>query len=330
MKQALREFGDKLESGEGHVALFYFAGHGVQVNGRNYLIPIGADATNEAEAEDECVNVDLALAQMKRARQGLNIVILDACRNNPFRGWRSPEGGLAFVNAPRGTLIAYATSPGRTAADGRGRNSPYTAALLNHIRKPNISLLRLFEHVRAEVESATNGVQTPWESTSVTNGSEFYLAGKTDPPPPPPEEQSAWERAKARRTAEAVRAFLSLYPNSKFENEARELLAALEPAKPPEIATSPVRPSPSRTASFTTAKVVNGRVEKSQSQCDLFVEDLGAGVTIELARIPAGRFQMGSPANEACHYPNLFTSQNPTSGSWWIVQARPTKGPPLL
>jgi formylglycine-generating enzyme required for sulfatase activity len=101
-----------------------------------------------------------------------------------------------------------------------------------------------------------------------------------------------------------VRAFLSLYPNSKFENEARELLAALEPAKPPEINTSPVRPSPYRAASFTTAKVVNGRIEKSQSQCDLFVEDLGAGVTIELARIPAGRFQMGSPASEQGRYDN--------------------------
>ncbi|MEY4168425.1 MAG: hypothetical protein RIR52_2249, partial [Acidobacteriota bacterium] len=142
MKRLIREFGDRLAIGEGNVGVFYFAGHGLQANGKNFMVPIGATSpTNDAEAEDQGVNLELVLAQMERSQKGLNIVILDACRNNPFRGWRSASNGLAFVNAPTGTLIAYATSPGRTAADGRGSNSPYTTALLRHLGKPDVSLI---------------------------------------------------------------------------------------------------------------------------------------------------------------------------------------------
>ena len=118
MKLAIREFGEKLATGEGNVGLFYFAGHGIQVKGQNFMIPIDAAVTDEVEAEDACVNLELVLGKMEKSRKGLNIVILDACRDNPFRGWRSTvSNGLAYVNAPRGTLIAYATAPGRTASD---------------------------------------------------------------------------------------------------------------------------------------------------------------------------------------------------------------------
>ena len=121
MKRLIREFGQKLKTGGS--GLFYYAGHGVQSKGRNYLIPIDADIQSEAEVEDAGVDASLVLNYMDDAQNGLNIVILDACRNNPFsRSFRSASTGLAQVDAPTGTLIAYATAPGRVASDGTGQN----------------------------------------------------------------------------------------------------------------------------------------------------------------------------------------------------------------
>jgi uncharacterized caspase-like protein len=118
MKSAIRAFGDRIVKGD--VALFYFAGHGAQVNGENYLIPVGAVITKEEEIEYESVNAGFVLAQMASAGNKMNIVILDACRNNPFaRSFRSQAQGLAQIRAPAGTIIAYATEPGSVAADGK-------------------------------------------------------------------------------------------------------------------------------------------------------------------------------------------------------------------
>src|SRR5438477_4289763 len=131
MKRAIQEFGAQLEKGgPGAVGLFYYAGHGVQLNGLNYLIPTTAQIEREGDVEIEAVSADWVLEQMRYARNRLNIVILDACRNNPFvRSMRSANHGLAVMDAPAGILIAYSTAPGTVAADGSGRNSPYTAAL---------------------------------------------------------------------------------------------------------------------------------------------------------------------------------------------------------
>jgi uncharacterized caspase-like protein len=127
MKQAIDEFGLNLKSND--VGLFFYAGHGIQSKGYNYLIPIDAQIQSEPQVEYDCVQADRVLAIMEGSGSKVNIVILDACRNNPFeRSWtRSESGkGLAFMNAPKGTLIAYATSPGSTAADGSGNNGLYT------------------------------------------------------------------------------------------------------------------------------------------------------------------------------------------------------------
>ncbi|MGE0884359.1 MAG: caspase family protein [Blastocatellales bacterium] len=235
MREALRAFGNKLRGGDNAVALFFFAGHGIQIDGSNYLIPVDADISSEAEAEDQGVNLDLVLEQMKRPREGMNIVILDACRDNPFRGWRSTEGGLAAVNAPRGTLIAYATAPGHMAADGDGtKNSPYSAALLNQIRQPNINLLRMFERVRVEVRTSTKEQQTPWESTNLINGSQFYLAGKTDeevlshPFDPSRIEDEYWKAIEQTQSPDAIREYLKKYPAGKYKTIAENRLAELE------------------------------------------------------------------------------------------------------
>ncbi len=173
MIAAIRQFGHKLHR-NGGVGLFFFAGHGLQVNGQNYLVPIDADIRKEHEVDDETVNVGRVLGEMETAKNRLNIVILDACRNNPYeRSFRSLSRGLASIDAPRGTLIAYATAPGSVAADGSGRNSPYSGALIQQIPKPGEPIERVFKKVRAAVINKTNGAQIPWESSSLIG--EFYF-----------------------------------------------------------------------------------------------------------------------------------------------------------
>ena len=174
MKRAMDKFGRRLKGR--NVGLFFYAGHGVQVNGHNYLMPVNAKLDTEHDAEYDCVRADRVLAKMEGAGSKTNIVILDACRDNPFeRSWRrGTEGsGLAFMNAPSGSLIAYSTAPGKTALDGRGNNSPYTSALLKHIGTPNITVIQMFQRVRSTVRKQSNYKQTPWESTSL--GGDFYF-----------------------------------------------------------------------------------------------------------------------------------------------------------
>ncbi len=173
MEDLIREFGRKIRSGG--VGMFYFAGHGVQVNGANYLIPIGAQINGEAEVKYEAVDAGFVLAQMEEARNRLNIVVLDACRNNPFaRSFRSPSRGLASIDAPVGTLIAYATAPGRTASDGGGRNGLYTKELLAAMQLPGLKLEDVFKRVRAEVRRQSNNQQIPWEASSIEG--DFYFS----------------------------------------------------------------------------------------------------------------------------------------------------------
>jgi hypothetical protein len=174
MKKAMDTFGDKLKGYE--VGLFFYAGHGIQSKGYNYLIPVDTQLKSEEDAEYDCVQADRMLALMEASGAKVNILILDACRNNPFeRSWtRSATGrGLAFMNAPSGTLIAYATSPGSTASDGSGNNGLYTSAILESIKIPNITILEMFQNVRNIVTKKSNNQQTPWESTSLTGN--FYF-----------------------------------------------------------------------------------------------------------------------------------------------------------
>jgi len=173
MRELIREFGRKIRGGG--VGMFYFAGHGVQVDGANYLIPIGAVINGQAEVEYEAVDVGFVLAQMKEAQNWLNIVVLDACRNNPFaRSFRSSSRGLASIDARFGTLIAYATAPGSTASDGNGRNGLYTKELLAAMRVPGLKIEDVFKRVRSEVRRQSNNQQIPWEASSVEG--DFYFS----------------------------------------------------------------------------------------------------------------------------------------------------------
>ncbi len=176
MKRAIDTFGARLK--EYDIGLFYYSGHGLQVNGVNFLVPVDADITSKHHVEYHCVNAERVFAHMEFAANPTNIIILDACRDDPFHtsAAKSMGGGngLAFMQAPSGTLIAYATSPGRVAFDDPNKqNSLYTAALLQHIEEPNIPVLEMFQRVRKTVREDTNNQQTPWESTSLTGN--FYF-----------------------------------------------------------------------------------------------------------------------------------------------------------
>jgi uncharacterized caspase-like protein len=172
----VQDFGRQIQGAD--VALFYYAGHGVQVNGSNYLVPVGANPTREADVDFQMVDTNLVLRQMQGSGTRLNVVILDACRNNPFgaRGLRATDGGLAQMRAPEGTLISYATQPGSVAQDGSNGHSPYTKALATTIKQAGLDIFQTFNQVGLTVKRETGGSQQPWVSSSPIDGSFYFVA----------------------------------------------------------------------------------------------------------------------------------------------------------
>ena len=234
MLGALREFGDRLRAGG--TGLFYYAGHGMQIKGRNYLIPVGATITREDEVAYSAVDAQAVLDKMEAADNVANIMILDACRNNPFsRSTRSGLSGLAQMDAPVGTLVAYATSPGAVASDGSGANGLYTQHLLTAIRQPGNKVEDVFKQVRANVRRDSNGKQVPWESTSLEG--DFYF--KRAPvalvlvAPPPADsavaqEAALWDAVKDSKLPIEVRVYLNRYPKGRFVTLANARLVQLQ------------------------------------------------------------------------------------------------------
>jgi uncharacterized caspase-like protein len=172
MRAAVREFGESLRRKE--VGLFYFAGHGIESRGKNFLIPVGANVASEFELEDEALDTNSVLRAMEEAGNSTNVMILDACRDNPFaRSWRSASRGLAQMSAPTGSFIAFATAPGSVAADGTGRNGTFTKHLLASLQQPDLDIDRVFTRVTAAVAQETGRKQVPWKSSSLTGAFSF-------------------------------------------------------------------------------------------------------------------------------------------------------------
>jgi uncharacterized caspase-like protein len=175
MEHAIERFSRRLQ--QGGVGLFYYAGHGMQLDGQNFLIPIGAELPDVTYVKYKAVHVSLILERMRDAGNELNIIILDACRDNPSRGsTRSIQRGLADVHAARGSLSASATGPGEVARDGLGRNGVYTKHLLHYMSAPQLPIEQMFKQVRIAVQSETEGKQVPWETSSLLG--DFYFAGR--------------------------------------------------------------------------------------------------------------------------------------------------------
>ena len=176
--KAVASFGDKLNGSDAGV--FYYAGHGLQMQGANFLVPVDANPSKPSDADIQLVDANLVLHQMEDSGAKLKVVILDACRNNPFggRGLRDAGGGLAQMRAPEGTLISYATQPGNVAQDGpTGADSPYTVALARAMATPGLDAMEMFNQVGLLVDGTTQGAQQPWLALSPIKG-KFYFAGR--------------------------------------------------------------------------------------------------------------------------------------------------------
>ena len=176
MRRALRDFAELVsQKGPDTVSLVYFAGHGVQIEGENYLVPIDAAIARESDVAIETVRLNDVMSALASTPSKTRIVILDACRNNPFASINRTTGrGLAIVDAPTGSIVSYATAPGAEALDGAGENSPFTAALIEVAREPNLPIEQAFKRIRLNVHKTTEGRQTPWESSSLTADFSFF------------------------------------------------------------------------------------------------------------------------------------------------------------
>ncbi|NLH83614.1 MAG: hypothetical protein GX458_22630, partial [Phyllobacteriaceae bacterium] len=239
LKAKLKEFRDRLEGGS--LGVFYYSGHGMQVDGHNYLIPIDARIEKPDDVRLETVDVDLVM-QLMRADDRVTVVVLDACRDNPFarslrrstkgttRAAESAYGGLAEVRSSVGTVIVYATDPGNVALDGDGRNSPFTQAFLKNVPQPGVEISRAIKRVRFDVVQATGSKQVPWDSSTLVN--DVYLAGD----------------------APAEQKLAALPPQVASEGATKSLGdAAARPAEPSPQATRPPPAAPAATATEPTA-----------------------------------------------------------------------------
>ena len=240
MRKAVTAFGRRLQAAD-TVALFYYAGHGVQADGENYLIPVGAGIESLDEVALNALSLSDVLKSMARSQARLNIVVLDACRDNPFaagtRGLSS--GGLAPVVAPAGTIIGYATAPGEVARDGEGDNSPYSAALALAIPQTGLTLEDVFRTARRRVLEVTNNRQTPWEHSSLIG--EFYFKPKISEPETSSRrtgtdplreaklpELDAWEKIKNSLDPQTFKDHIAHFPDGLFAELAAVKIVKLE------------------------------------------------------------------------------------------------------
>lgn len=288
LTKAISTFGRQLrEAGENSTGLFYYAGHGVQSFGANFLVPVDAELSDAADLSLVAVPAQAILRQMSSAKNRTNIVILDACRNNPFTSVTGiDDNGLAEMDAPTGTFLAYSTAPGETALDGENEpNSPFTAALAQAISIPGKPIEAVFRDVRIDVLKATDGVQTPWDTSSLTVDFQF------NPVAPPSAEdlemRQLWDSVKRSKDPVQVLLFLRANPDGPYTSEARSLLSELmsdeTSKKPTESAEkdkqTPVDPDKSERDMIEAARKA-GTVEAYEAYFKAFPN----GTFAELAR----------------------------------------------
>lgn len=287
LTKAFIQLGKKLEEvGPDATALIYYAGHGAQVNGENYLIPVGAEIEEEIDVEIEGVRASSLLSTLRKAKSALNIVILDACRNNPFESAsRSAQTGLAKMDAPTGTLLAYSTAPGKVAEDGSGKNSTYTKALARAIKTPGAKVEEVFKTVRVSVVDRTQGRQVPWESSSLTG--DFIFQEKLPEPEPVVTASTGtvdttqieieyWKSIATSTNPTLFEAYLTEFPNGLFKTIAEQRIASLN--------TALVEPAPDD--GFEREKAVWNTVKDSNNAGMLrgFVESFPDGVYATIAK----------------------------------------------
>ncbi|MCP5270010.1 MAG: caspase family protein [Burkholderiaceae bacterium] len=283
MDAAIRSFGDRLKGDS--IGLFYFAGHGVQVKGRNFLLPVGQPIEREDEIPFKAVDAQQVLDKMAAAKNRVNIVVLDACRDNPFATTSrsaAGNGGLVAMDAPSGSLLAFATAPGGVASDGKGANGLYTQHLLTNIERPGLTVEQVFKRTRLGVRLDSRGKQVPWENTSLEG--DFYfippVAGSTPvnpallPPPPSVEHilrtEKAYDLLRQRQLDAAEREFQALaavttHPEVALmgrEGLAEVALARGNPQAALQAANDIIATSPTRSAAY----LIRGRALAASGQ----------------------------------------------------------------
>ena len=334
MKKAIAEFSDKLAAaGKDGTGLFFYAGHGLQVAGENYLIPVDAKIKSERDVDLVSVSASTVMKQMEFAESAVNIIILDACRNNPLGGdARGLSRGLAKIEtAPRGSFIAYSTAPGSTAADGDGANSPYTTALAETITEPGLSIADVFQEVRTKVLASTGNEQTPWDSSSLTG--RFYFkapdATETASVTPPPAASSAdedalktekayWDSVKDSGDPEAIDLYLAKYRNGYFVD--------LAEAKKAEL-TGGTKVASAETASDATESIQVPPATPASAQAAPAVQPIGTSFVAQSQTVYAksGGQVRAEPNANASLVSKLQTNTEVTAtgistdGKWWRV-----------
>ena len=263
MAKAVHDFSDRLAGAD--VALFFYAGHGLQMNGENYLLPVDAKIQNVADVHFNTINLTDIQQEMESGGR-TNIIILDACRNNPFaealgHGGRSVPGrGLGRLDAAgEGSLIVYSTQPNNVALDGAGRNSPFTAALLKHVATPGLEVRQMISKVRNDVLQATNRQQTPWDSSSLVG--DVYLAGPLADAAPP-----------TLAAAAPLASTPTLAPSAPKETQAAQRDATAAPSEPPTECDRIAAPRAPNSTSATVHEVTEPDWRRGVEACTAEVQ----------------------------------------------------------
>jgi len=327
--RTLSGFASRVQAGD-EVVVFY-AGHGLQVKGVNYLPAVDAEIQTEEDVPLNSMSLNVLMDRLEEAKAGVKLVFLDACRNNPFaRSFRGGSRGLARVEgAPSGTLILFATRPGSVAADGDGRNGLYTSQLLKFIGTPGLSVESLHKRVAVAVDEASRGAQEPWVEGSLKG--EFYFGASAAPvssvpapalptlatPPVPAlavsggrpnEEQQVWEVAQRLNTPGAYQAYLAQYPKGRYARVARVMVEGLPAVVAP--ASAPAVPR--------SAEPLNLSVGQTEREC---VQEL----CFEMAAIPAGQFQMGIPSTDQDRDSNESPERKVSVRAFWLGKTEVTR-----
>ncbi len=293
LKRGVAEFGRALrEAGPDATGLFYYAGHGVQSFGANYLLPTDTNVSDPADLDFVALEAQSVLRQMFSARNRTNIVILDACRNNPFEGAANfTDNGLAEMKAPTGTFLAYATEPGGVALDGAGQNSPFSNALAREMQVPGRPIEEVFRNVRVAVLEETRGAQTPWDTSSLT--AEFAFVEQERVDPALVAAQELWEGVKATNDPVQVMLYLRGYGDSPFAEEARGMLAALV-AQEVQPAPAPA-PQPAQPNADEQALIAAAQASGAAADYEAYLAAFPNGVFAEFARSELATVQKKDP-----------------------------------
>ena len=291
MKQigsTLREFRSKLTPGS--VALVFYAGHGLQIKGENFLPAVDAEIGGEEDVPNQSMSMRQIMNVLSDAKTRLNLVFLDACRDNPYaRSFRNSSGGLAKEDAPSGTLISFATRPGSVASDGNGRNGLYTGALLEQMNNTSLPIEQVLKGIVTSVKGGSNGRQEPWMEGSIEGDFCFGdCSARSAPQVAMSDDRALWESVKDSRDVNEFKVYLNKFPKGLFADLANTRMKALSSSdgRPVAMALPPVQPTP------VARPVQPGTTFKDCDDCP------------EMVVIPSGTFMMGTKGDPFAKIPS--------------------------